>query len=165
MIGINASIVGRNPTGLGVYSIQLVRELDRIRDDLLVYTSYPNAFGPLRARIARIPAATRPEHSVRGHFTRILWLQSALWIRARKDKLGVILNTVPEGILGSPVPQVTVVHDLLPLFFPAEYPRQQHYFRFRCPRSSRRRAWWSPTRRARGEISSTVSDLHWRVFT
>jgi len=45
-----------------------------------------------------------------------------------------MLNTVPEGIVGSPIPQVTVVHDLLPLFFPSEYPRQQYYFRFLVPR-------------------------------
>jgi glycosyltransferase involved in cell wall biosynthesis len=44
------------------------------------------------------------------------------------------LNTVPEGILGSPIPQVTVVHDLLPLRFPPEYPRQQYYFRILVPR-------------------------------
>lgn len=50
------------------------------------------------------------------------------------QSFGVVLNTVPEGIFGSPVPQVTVVHDLLPLLFPAEYPRQQYYFRFLVPR-------------------------------
>ncbi len=133
-VGINASIIGENPTGLGIYSIKLIRELDRIRDDLVVYTSRPEALGPLRARIAPISAATRPEHSVRGHFARLLWLQSVLWVKARIDRLGVILNTVPEGILGCPIPQVTVVHDLLPLFFPAEYPRQQYYFGFLVPR-------------------------------
>jgi len=133
-VGINASIIGGNPTGLGVYSIKLIRELDRIRDDLVVYTSYTEALGPLRAQIVRVPAATRPEHSVRGHFARLLWLQSVLWVQARINHLGVILNTVPEGVLGSPIPQVTVVHDLLPLFFPAEYPRQQYYFRFLVPR-------------------------------
>jgi glycosyltransferase involved in cell wall biosynthesis len=36
--------------------------------------------------------------------------------------------------LGFRIPQVTVVHDLLPLFFPAEYPRQQYYFRLLVPR-------------------------------
>ncbi len=34
--GINATIVGENPVGLGLYSINLVRELDRIRDDLML---------------------------------------------------------------------------------------------------------------------------------
>ena len=133
-IGVNASIVGENPTGLGLYSVKLIRELDKIRDDLLVYTSFPEALGPLRARIARVPAATRPEHSVLGHFMRLLWLQGALRVGARINRLGMILNTVPEGILRSPVPQVTVVHDLLPLIYPPEYPRQQYYFRFLVPR-------------------------------
>jgi hypothetical protein len=63
-IGINASIVGENPTGLGLYSINLVRELDRIRDDLVVYTSHPEVFGPLRNRVVRVSALTRPERSI-----------------------------------------------------------------------------------------------------
>src|SRR5262247_4561384 len=53
-------------------------------------------------------------------------------------RINVLLNTVPEAILGSPIPQVTVVHDLLPLFFPAEYPRQQYYFRSLVPRVLKR---------------------------
>lgn len=65
---------------------------------------------------------------------RLVWTQSALRVRARSHRLEALLNTVPEGILNSSAPQVTVVHDLLPLFFPAEYPRQQYYFRFLVPR-------------------------------
>ena len=133
-VAINASVVGENPTGLGLYSVNLIRELDRLQDDLLVYTSRPEAFGGLRAPVGRAPAGARPERGLRGHFSRMLWLQSTLRIRARINRFGVILNTVPEGILGCPVPQVTVVHDLLPLSFPAEYPRQQYYFRFLVPR-------------------------------
>ncbi len=133
-VGVNASVVGENPTGLGLYSVHLIRELDRLRDDLLVYTSRPEAFGGLRARIGRAPAGARPEQGFRGHFRRMLWLQNTLRVRARINRFAAILNTVPEGLLGSPVPQVTIVHDLLPLFFPAEYPRQQYYFRFLVPR-------------------------------
>ncbi len=61
-------------------------------------------------------------------------MQTALRFRARAGATGVLLNTVPEAILGSRVSQVTVVHDLLPLFFPIEYPRQQYYFRSLVPR-------------------------------
>ena len=32
-LAINASIVGGNPTGLGIYSIKLIRALDEIRND------------------------------------------------------------------------------------------------------------------------------------
>lgn len=40
-IGISAPIVEPHPTGVVVYSINLVNELAKPCDDLLVYTSYP----------------------------------------------------------------------------------------------------------------------------
>jgi glycosyltransferase involved in cell wall biosynthesis len=132
--GINASIIGESPTGLGLYAINLIRALDTLRDDLRVYTSCPEALGPLRARTAPATPLARPERGLRGHFMRLIWVQTALRIRARAAGLSALLNTVPEAILGSPIPQITVVHDLLPLFFPAEYPRQQYYFRSLVPR-------------------------------
>ena len=67
-----------------------------------------------------------------GHLMRLVWVQTAL--RARAAGLDVLLNTVPEAIIGSRIPQITVVHDLLPLYYPAEYPRQQYYFRSLVPR-------------------------------
>ena len=133
-IGINASIVGEHPSGLGIYSIKLLRALDQVREDLQVYTSYPEAFGSLRTPLCRVPAATRPERGRLGHVRRFLWLQSSLRLAAGAGRLRVILNTVPEGILGSAIPQLTVVHDLLPILFPGEYPRQQYYFRLLVPR-------------------------------
>jgi glycosyltransferase involved in cell wall biosynthesis len=133
-LAINASIVGGNPTGLGVYSIKLIRALDEIRSDFFVYASSGGAFGSLRARTGRVPRATRPDYGARGHVIRLLWLQGALRLWLSKTGAQGLLNTVPEGVLRSPVPQVTVVHDLLPLRFPPEYPRQQYYFRFLVPR-------------------------------
>ena len=134
MIGINASIVGENPTGLGIYSIKLIQELDRLRRDFCVYSSAPEAFPGLRASVLPAPAAGSPGRGAGGHLVRLLWLQSLLRVRARGSRLRLLLNTVPEGILGSSLPQVTVVHDLLPLAFPPEYPRQQYYFRYFVPR-------------------------------
>ena len=133
-VGINASIIGESPTGLGLYAINLIRALDTLRDGLRVYTSSPQALGRLRARILPATPLTRPERGLRGHFMRLIWVQTALRVRARAAGIEALLNMVPEAILGSPIPQVTVVHDLLPLFFPAEYPRQQYYFRSLVPR-------------------------------
>ena len=131
---INASIVGGNPTGLGIYSIKLIRARDEIRYDFFVYASSGGAFGSLRARTGSVPRVTRPDYGGRGHVIRLLWLQGALRLWLSKTRPQELLNTVPEGVLRSPVPQVTVVHDLLPLRFPPEYPRQQYYFRFLVPR-------------------------------
>ena len=133
-VGINASIIGDSPTGLGLYAINLIRALASIRDDLRVYTSYPSALGALKADVVPAMRLVRPERGMSGHLMRLIWVQTALRIRARTAGISALLNTVPEAILGSPIPQVTVVHDLLPLFFPAEYPRQQYYFRSLVPR-------------------------------
>lgn len=134
MLGINASIVGEHPTGLGIYSIKLIQELDCLRRDFCVYTSAPEAFPALQASVLPAPAAARPGRGARGHLVRLLWLQTVLRVKARASRLQLLLNTVPEGILGSIIPQIAVVHDLLPLAFPAQYPRQQYYFRYLVPR-------------------------------
>jgi glycosyltransferase involved in cell wall biosynthesis len=68
-----------------------------------------------------------------GHLVRLAWCQAGLRIRLHRDRADVLLNTLPEGVLGSPVPQVTVVHDVIPLAFPEAYPRQQWYFRRLVP--------------------------------
>jgi len=133
-VGVNAAVVGENPTGLGVYSIKLAAELDRRSPDLVVYTSRPGAFPSLKARMGRVPVWSRPDHGARGHLLRILWVQTMLRLNCRAAGVTVLFNTVPEGILRPAMPQITVVHDLLPLSFPAEYPRQQYYFRVLVPR-------------------------------
>jgi glycosyltransferase involved in cell wall biosynthesis len=133
-VGINASIIGDSPTGLGLYASNLTRALDELRDDLRVYTSCPTALGTVRARVLSTTPLARPERGLPGHVARMIWVQTALRFRVRAAGLDALLNTVPEAILGCRVPQVTVVHDLLPLFFPAEYPRQQYYFRSFVPR-------------------------------
>ena len=137
-VGINASIIGDSPTGLGLYAINLIRALASIRDDLRVYTSCPSALGVLKADVLPAMRLVRPERGMSGHLMRLIWVQTALRVRARTAGINSLLNTVPEAILGSPIPQVTVVHDLLPLFFPAEYPRQQYYFRSLVPRVLKR---------------------------
>jgi len=152
-VGINASIVGRNPTGLGLYTINLVRELDKLRDDLIVYTSVPAAFEGVRAPVTTITSAVRPDWGMRGHACRALWLQTVQRVRSRVSGLRVLLNTFPEAILDRRIPQVTVVHDLLPLHFPAEYPRQQHYFRWIVPRALRL------SRRVIADSESTRGDV------
>ena len=131
-VGINASIIGESPTGLGRYAINLIRALDAMRDDLSVYTSAPESLGRVRAQIRPATRLGRPERGMSGHLMRLVWVQTALRVRAAG--LDVLLNTVPEAVIGGRLPQITVVHDLLPLYYPAEYPRQQYYFRSLVPR-------------------------------
>jgi glycosyltransferase involved in cell wall biosynthesis len=132
-IAINASVVGDRPTGLGVYALHLITALDELGERLTVLTSRPEGITAPHAIMRRITKAVRPEHGRLGHFTRLLWSQSGLRLHTRRDRPRLLLNLMPEGVLAPRLPQVTVVHDLLPLLYPAEYPRQQYYFRYFVP--------------------------------
>ena len=152
-VAVNASIIGQRPTGLGLYTLKLVRALDDLREDLVVYTSAPAALEGLRAQVVPVTRAVRPDWGLRGHVARALWLQTVQRVRCRAGGFRVVLNTIPEAILDGQIPQVTVVHDLLPLSFPPEYPRQQHYFRHLVPRALRL------SRRVIADSESTRSDV------
>jgi glycosyltransferase involved in cell wall biosynthesis len=133
MIAVNAAIIGDRPTGLGLYALHLIRELEALGERLVVYTSRPEVIQAPRARVERVPAAVRPERGARGHLSRLLWTQVGLRLRVKRLRPRLLLNLMPEGLLRPTVPQVTVVHDLLPLRSPEEYPRQQYYFRHYVP--------------------------------
>jgi glycosyltransferase involved in cell wall biosynthesis len=43
-----------------------------------------------------------------------------------------------EGLFSPPVPQITTVHDLVPLHYPQDHPRLRYYFRYYVPTVIRR---------------------------
>lgn len=132
-IAANAAIIGERPTGLGFYALHLLEALAGLGERLTVFTSRPDLFSSMPAEVRPAPAAARPERGASGHLTRLLWVQSGLRVGVSRARAGLLLNLMPEGLLFPSIPQLTVVHDLLPLRYPAEYPRQQYYFRHYVP--------------------------------
>jgi glycosyltransferase involved in cell wall biosynthesis len=132
-IAINAAIVGQQPTGLGFYALHLISGLAALGERLVVYTSRPDLIASPRTLVQRVSPALRPEQGAWGHLRRLLWVQTGLRARVRRARPRVLLNLMPEGLLAPGLPQVTTVHDLLPLLYPSEYPRQQYYFRHYVP--------------------------------
>jgi glycosyltransferase involved in cell wall biosynthesis len=134
VVAVNATILNERPTGLGVYALGLIPALAALGERLRVITSHRAGIdGAVEFEPA--PASLRPERR-RGHVRRVLWLQSALPLRLARMRPDVLFNLVPEGPLLSPVPQVTLVHDLIPLFYPSagRFPRAHLYFRHVVPR-------------------------------
>jgi glycosyltransferase involved in cell wall biosynthesis len=99
----------------------------------VVLTSRPEVVRAPGARVERVPASVRPERGARGHLARLVWTQTGLRLRVARLRPRLLLNLVPEGLLRPAVPQVTIIHDVLPLRSPEEYPRQQYYFRHYVP--------------------------------
>jgi glycosyltransferase involved in cell wall biosynthesis len=137
-IAVNASIVDRFLTGLGVYAVNMVRELSRLHPDLTVYTPHPDLpeFSSVTAR--RIWRGVEPSRGRLGHLARLLWLQVALPFHLRADRASLLFSPLPEGIFLASIPQAVVVHDLIPLHFPKSFPRQWIYFRHLIPLLLRR---------------------------
>jgi glycosyltransferase involved in cell wall biosynthesis len=153
-LAVNAAIVGERPTGLGIYGLQLIDALDALGERLTVFISCPAAVTAPHARVVRVSARIRPERGAPGHLARLVWTQTALRAHVRRTRPAALLNLMPEGLLASPLPQVTVIHDVLPLHYPAEYPRQQYYFRHYVP------AVLAASRRVIVSSESTRRDIH-----
>ena len=132
-IAINAAIVGERPTGLGTYALSVIQALADLGERLVVFTSRPDLIRASSIDVRSAPAAARPERGAFGHAARLLWVQSGLRARVRAARPSLLLNLMPEGLLRPGLPQITTVHDLLPLLYPEEYPRQQYYFRHYVP--------------------------------
>lgn len=136
-IAINASIFDLRASGLGVYARALVRALVGLHPNLVVYTSRPEEMPHARP----IPPWGEPSRGGTGHLWRLLWTQTGLPRRARRDRADVLLNVLPEGPLRPILPQISVVHDLIPLVYPDEFPRRQWYFRSFIPHVLRASRW------------------------
>ena len=132
-IAVNASIVDHVLSGLGIYSVNLLRELTKLHNDLLVYTSCPEVCEVDLANIRKISQMVQPSRGQMGHFRRILWTQTSLPLRLLADRASLFLSTLPEGMLLPSIPQIIVVHDLIPLIFPRDHLSPQHYFRSFVP--------------------------------
>src|SRR5262245_60731341 len=132
-IAINASIVDPFLSGLGIYAVHLFKELAKLHDDVIVYTSHPEVCDVKSARFRRIGWRVQTSYGRMGHLRRMIWTQMVLPLRLLADRATMLFSPLPEGMLLPTIPQVIVVHDILPLRFPQEYPRQQYYFRYLVP--------------------------------
>ncbi len=133
-IAINATIVDPESSGLGIYALNVTRELARLHSELVVYTSTPELFHQNGIVIEVVTSNVRAMRGFKGHISRVLWSQFTLPSRLSACDASVLLSPTPlEGVMRSPIPQVLIIHDLLPLRYPESYRRQTHYFRYIVP--------------------------------
>ncbi len=133
-ICINATIVDRRSTGLGIYTISVLRELVKLGAEISVFTSSPEMFEGIEAKFYRVNAATQAANGFKGHLKRVAWSQSILPLKIIRNYDLLFVPTPLEATYFCPIPQVIVVHDLLPFLYPDYYPRQQFYFRKILPK-------------------------------
>lgn len=134
-IGIDATFIGtRKPTGLAVYTWNIVNELARIHDDIILWTSEDYGFSvpPESIRHAMRAWSFMGEQRF---MIRPFWMEFVLPHLIRKEKIDILFSTVPGGVANCPVPHIITVHDIIPLTYPIDHPRSvQWNFKHRLPR-------------------------------
>lgn len=128
---VNATIVDREPYGLGHYALQVVNHLKDMLD-LVVATSVPEMFGGLD--VIEVPTWVRSGETRFKGKPRYLYVNTLMRGLIKKASPQIILSPNHEAIFRPPVPQVTVIHDLIAYFYPSLLPGQGLYYRRVLPR-------------------------------
>jgi len=134
-VAINATFAHENPTGLGVYTYELVRELLKAECDFdfTVYSSSSRLKNLYPNRVTLVTPYTSPDFGLKGHLIRLLWQQTILPFKLRMQKASLLYSTVSEGILSHHRKQIITVHDFLPIKYPESCPRMKYYFYYSLP--------------------------------
>jgi glycosyltransferase involved in cell wall biosynthesis len=126
---INATHFYEHPSGLGVYTKNLVGALLSIHDQIKVFTGNSD-IGCSNHSLVITPKWMNPRKGTFGHMLRILWENSYLWIQTLRENPHILFSTVHEGVI-LPLPrtkQVITVHDIIALKFPQYFKRLRYYF-------------------------------------
>ncbi|NVN99042.1 MAG: glycosyltransferase family 4 protein [Geobacteraceae bacterium] len=121
-IGIDATFIGtEKPTGLAVYTRQVVNELAKIHDDIVLWTTAESGFNLPQERVRNVLR----EFAFLGqnrYMVRPFWMEFLFSNQLRYEGVDVLYSTVPGGMRNCPVPHVVTVHDLTPIVFPEDHP-------------------------------------------
>jgi glycosyltransferase involved in cell wall biosynthesis len=133
-IGIDASFIGtRKPTGLAVYTWNIVNELAKLHDDIILWTADDFGFTIPSDRIRHVMQMWSFLGEKR-FMIRPFWMEFILPHLIRREKVDIVFSTVPGGISACQVPHVITVHDIIPLTYPVDHPRSvQWNFKRRLP--------------------------------
>jgi glycosyltransferase involved in cell wall biosynthesis len=128
-IAINAALLGKRHTGVGTYIIGLIRGLTSLGHEVVVYGNSPLIpTGPdivLRKTPNSIAFGAGPFAGP----LRLLWDLFVLPLKLLGSNTDAIVSQNAEGMLWCSVPQMLVVHDLIPLYYPEETPRLRNYYK------------------------------------
>ena len=132
-VAVNASAIGDDFNGIARFADSLVEGLHRAGHDLVVYSSAnhyeSNPQIPTRYTPARLRAGNGPSANV----SRFLWTNTILQRKLKHDRIDLLMTPNVEGAIRSSVPQVVTVHDVIPIFYRDEGPRQYYLYKHVVP--------------------------------
>ncbi len=139
-IAINAALVGERHTGVSTYIVGLVEHLRQMGHQVVVYgNSSQIPTGP-GIKIVKTPARLTFDDGSNAARLRFIWNQSIMPFHLLREKVDAVVAQNVDGCFWSPVPQILIIHDLIPLFYPDESPRLHGYYKRVLPSVIKRTA-------------------------
>ena len=130
---INATNIGERSSGIGIYSLSIIKELVKIETDIFfeIYVnkkckpqldkiSFPGNF-----KIKWVTKYVSPDYNFIGHLLRLIY-SNLLSILNRKN---IFFNTSQLEVSFFNRNQVVTIHDVIPLLFPEFHKKQYFYFK------------------------------------
>jgi glycosyltransferase involved in cell wall biosynthesis len=133
-IAINATFTQDMPTGLGIYTHEVVTELLKYsyEVDFIVYSNSKKLKDSHPNRVRYVTGPISPDLGLKGHLMRILW-QQTLPLKLRNQNTSLVYSTVPEGILFPYPNQIITIHDLIPIKYPELCPTLKYHYYYSLP--------------------------------
>lgn len=131
---INATNLGRYIDGLGVYTLNLIRELSQMQTDLrfIIYVNR-NCREHLRdirfssrCELRWVSALVSPDYRFRGHLIRLLY---ANYLSLKHRRSLIFVSTQLEALYFHRN-QIVTIHDIIPLLFRASHKKQYFYYKY-----------------------------------
>lgn len=135
-IGINATILHDKPSGLGIYTINIIKELSKIiskEHSIIVYTSNTEVFKECNVEVRLVPELISSKYGKVGGGFRFLWSQFIFPAMLKKDKIDIIYSSTQHGTFFTNIPQILTIHDLLAIVFPNQHKLQYYYYKYFTP--------------------------------
>ncbi len=134
-IAVNATYATQNPTGLGVYTYELLTELLKAEYEFVVYASSNDLKRLYPDKVIRVSPRTSPALGFKGHLARLLWQQTILPIKLWRRKASLLYSTVPEGVINPffKQKQIITIHDIIPAKYPQLHPKMKYHFHYDLP--------------------------------
>lgn len=126
-IVINASILDENPTGLGIYAKNVIKELIKYNKNLKI-------FSPVDIKgveVEKISKYVKPSYKKKGGLARLLWTQLVFPFKLKKDD--IVYHPFQYLSLLSNAKQIITIHDFIPMHYPQVAKHQYRYYKYFMP--------------------------------
>ncbi len=142
---INATNLGRYIDGIGVYALNLLRELSHLDSDhhFVIYVNrscvehLKEIQFPDNCELRWVSGVVSPDHGFKGHLLRLLY---ANYLGLKHRSSVVFIASQLEAMLFRRN-QIIMVHDIIPLLFGKLHRKQYYYFKYILKHVLRRARW------------------------